>query len=110
MACATAMPLGAHAADNVVRAVRGQALAPFGFGFAAQCVSLGRKQGILQYVGSDDSPLERFHSGWLGARLKETICRYTTTMLAVERILPGTYTWPKRRVPLGLRSAHELPA
>lgn len=110
MACASAMPLGAHAADNVVRAVRGEALVPFGFAFAGQCISLGRRRGILQYVAPDDTPRERFHSGWLAARLKEAICRYTTTSLAIERMLPGTYTWPARRDPLGSRVVRELTA
>lgn len=97
MSCASAMPMAAHAADNVVRRIRGEALEPFGFAFAGRCVSLGRKRGILQRVTPDDVAVDSVVSGWLGARIKEAICRYTTIALAVERLLPGTYTWPGRK-------------
>lgn len=97
MSCAAAMPMAAHAADNVVRRIRGEALEPFGFAFAGRCVSLGRKRGILQRVTPDDVAIDSVVSGWLGARIKEAICRYTTISLAIERVLPGTYTWPGRK-------------
>jgi NADH dehydrogenase len=100
MACATAMPLGAHVADNVVRTIEGAAVEPFGFAFFAQCVSLGRKRGIFQRVAPDDTPLDSVVTGRLGARLKEAVCKYTTTMFAIERLLAGTYTWPGRGKPV----------
>ena len=97
MSCASAMPMAAHATDNIVRRIRGEPLQPFGFAFAGRCVSLGRRRGILQRVTPDDVALDSFVSGWLGARLKEAICRYTTISLAIERVLPGTYTWPGKK-------------
>ena len=97
MSCAAAMPMAAHAADNIVHRIRGEALQPFGFAFAGRCVSLGRKRGILQRVTHDDVAIDSFISGWLGARIKEAICRYTTISLAIERVLPGTYSWPGRK-------------
>ncbi|MBL8740667.1 MAG: FAD-dependent oxidoreductase [Myxococcales bacterium] len=97
MSCAAAMPMAAHAADNIVRAIRGEELEPFGFAFAGRCVSLGRKRGILQRVTPDDLPVDSFVSGWLGARIKEAVCRYTTVSLAIERLLPGTFTWAGRK-------------
>ncbi|MFO0551428.1 MAG: FAD-dependent oxidoreductase [Polyangiaceae bacterium] len=109
MACASAMPLGAHAADNIVSELRGEPVSSFRFGFLGQCISLGRKRGILHYVAPDDTPVDSMRTGWLGARLKEAVCKYTTISLAIERLLPGTYTWSKREL-FSVRAAHELVA
>lgn len=95
MACASALPLGAHAADNALSALRGGPLHAFRFGFIGQCVSLGRRDGVVDLVRPDDTPLERAITGRLGARIKEAICRFTLLSLSAERLLPGAYTWRK---------------
>lgn len=100
MGCVTALPLGAAAADNVVAAIEGAALEPFGFGFFARCISLGRRRGLIQRVSSDDQPMESVITGRLGAKIKEGVCRFTLAALAMERLFPGTYSWPKRHVPI----------
>lgn len=100
MGCATAMPLGAHAADNVVNALAGRELTPFGFDFFVQCISLGRQRGLIQRVSSGDRPLDTVVTGRLAAQLKESVCRFTTTALAMERLIAGTYTWPGKDTPL----------
>jgi NADH dehydrogenase len=97
MACATAMPMAAHAADNLTSLLRGRPLRPFGFSFFIQCISLGRRRGIVQRVGPDDAPRDFFVEGGLAARLKEAVCRFTVLSLTIERRLAGTYTWPGRR-------------
>jgi NADH dehydrogenase FAD-containing subunit len=95
MACATAMPLGTAAADSILAALRGQPAPPFRFRYVFQCISLGRKDGLVQFVHSDDSPRERIISGRAAAWFKESVCRYTTVSLAIERRRPGTYRWPR---------------
>ncbi|HVU11094.1 MAG TPA: FAD-dependent oxidoreductase [Phototrophicaceae bacterium] len=95
MACATAMPEGAHAADNLAALIKGQPLQPFRFGFAGRCISLGRHEGMLQWVNADDSPKESIVTGRLGAFLKELISRYPTFSLNWEYRMPGLYYWPK---------------
>jgi NADH dehydrogenase FAD-containing subunit len=97
MACATAMPLGAHAADNALAMLGGQRLEPFGFGFFGQCISLGRKRGIVQRVTPEDVPVDSVVTGRFGARLKEAVCRFTIAALSMERLFAGTYSWPRRR-------------
>lgn len=94
MACATAMPMGAHAADNLAAAVKNQTLSPFNFAYAIQCISLGRHRGLVQRVNSDDTPQENIYSGRAGAIIKELICQYTTWSLRIEALFPGTYAWP----------------
>jgi NADH dehydrogenase FAD-containing subunit len=96
MACATAMPMAAHAADNLAALLTGRPLRPHQFRYAAQCVSLGRRRGILQRVAPDDAPRSFIVTERMGARLKEAICRFTTLTLAIERRFGGTYRWPGR--------------
>jgi NADH dehydrogenase FAD-containing subunit len=95
MACATAMPLGAHAADSIGRVLAGRSPEAFRFGFVAQCMSVGRRRGVVQRVHSDDAARPSFLRGKVGARVKEMVCRFTVAALAIERLFPGTYTWPK---------------
>jgi NADH dehydrogenase len=94
MACATALPMGARAADNAAAAIADTAPTPFDFGFAAQCISLGRRNGLIQLVESDDSPRERILTGRLAVWVKEFICRYAYTSVALTRRWPGFYRWP----------------
>lgn len=95
MACATAEPMAAHAADNIVAALNGKAEHPFSFGYGGRCISLGRKAGLVQLVQRDDTPIERIITGRTGALIKEIICRYAFNMLRAERYFPGLYMWMK---------------
>jgi NADH dehydrogenase FAD-containing subunit len=77
MSCAVALPMGAYVADSLTGATTG----PFRFAFVIQCISLGRSDGIVQFVHPDDSPKERALTGRPAAWIKELICRYTTLSL-----------------------------
>lgn len=95
MGCVTAMPMAAHAADYLVAVTTNATLPdPFSFGYMIQCVSLGRRDGIVQWVHPDDSPREAITTGWLGARIKAFICRYAFSSLYLEKRFPGLYRWP----------------
>jgi NADH:ubiquinone reductase (H+-translocating) len=95
MSCACAMPLGAHAADQVARQLRGQPLQPYSMKFAAQCVSIGRKRAVALFVDADDKPTGKLVRGRNGALIKEGICRMVVGAMRLERWLPGLYTWPR---------------
>jgi NADH dehydrogenase FAD-containing subunit len=97
MACATAMPIGAHAAKNINALLAGKTPSPFSFRYALQCLSLGRNAGLVQWVNGYDVPKERIITGRLGALVKEAICRYTLYSLLLERHLPGLFFWPGQR-------------
>lgn len=92
MACATALPMGAQAADNLWAALHGNPQKPFGFGYVAQCVSLGRQDGLVQFVRRDDSPTERILTGRLAAFIKESLCRYAA-FSATTAWLATHYRW-----------------
>lgn len=90
MSCALALPMGAYAAD----ALAGVTTAPFRFAFAIQCISLGRSDGIIQFVHPDDSPKELCLTGRKAAWIKELVCRYTVLSMRLET--RGVhYRWPQ---------------
>lgn len=93
MACATALPMGAHVADNVLALVKGQPEQPFNFNYVVQCISLGRSRGLLQFVRPDDSPKEAALPGRMGAVVKEMICQFAFRSLPMERLFPGSHMW-----------------
>jgi NADH dehydrogenase FAD-containing subunit len=94
MACATAMPMGGHVADNVRAHLRGEPEQPFRLRYFAQCISLGRQDALIQVVNPDDSPREQVITGRAGALVKELICRFTLATLRLERHFPGAYRVP----------------
>ncbi|MDQ3281788.1 MAG: FAD-dependent oxidoreductase [Acidobacteriota bacterium] len=90
MACAVALPMGAYIADVLSGATRD----PFRFAFAIRCISLGRNDGIIQFVNPDDSPRDRALTGRPAAWVKEFICRFTVLSVRLES--RGVhYRWPK---------------
>jgi len=98
MACATAMPMGTHAADQIARAAAGAPLRPFRFGYMLRCVSLGRRNGLVQRVDDADRPVERVTTGRAAALVKELICRSTVWSVRAEsRLGLRIYRWPAPR-------------
>lgn len=90
MSCALALPMGAYVADFLT----GATSEPFRFRFAIRCISLGRSDGIIQFVNGDDSPREKAITGRPAAWIKELICRYA--LMAVRLETRGVhYGWPK---------------
>lgn len=93
MTCKTAMPLGAHAADNVSRGVLGRPEKRFGFGDSGVCISLGRRDALIQLMSRDGQPTNTIITGRLGAWFKERVCRFTVAMLRAERRDWWRYRW-----------------
>ncbi|HUR82135.1 MAG TPA: FAD-dependent oxidoreductase [Thermoanaerobaculia bacterium] len=80
MSCAIALPMGAYVADHLA----GVTSHAFRFSFVIRCISLGRNDGIIQFVHSDDAPKEVCLTGRPAAWIKELICRYTITSIRAE--------------------------
>lgn len=95
MGCVSAMPMGAQAADNAVRWLDGRETEAMRFGFVVQCVSLGRRRGLVQSVTPDDRATPRVVTGRAGALVKEGICRLVVGMIRAERWVDGAYQWPR---------------
>ncbi|WAP54091.1 NAD(P)/FAD-dependent oxidoreductase [Streptomyces sp. S465] len=89
MACATALPAGVHAASSIIAETRGRQPEPLRFRSWMQCVSLGRRDGLIQLVRADDSARERVLRGGPAARVKEQVVRSTVSALRLAARRPG---------------------
>ncbi len=94
MACASAMPMGAHAADQVIRALTGRPPAPARIGDWGRCVSLGRRDGFIQRSDPDGRLRSGVLSGRMAAIIKEMVCRTTVVVLRAEARGVALYRWP----------------
>ncbi|MBX3190243.1 MAG: FAD-dependent oxidoreductase [Labilithrix sp.] len=91
MACATATPQGAFAADDIAREIEGRTRETFSFGYPGRSISLGRRDGIVQLTDRHDAP-GAFIGGRPAAWLKELVCRFAAGANAMERRGVG-YAW-----------------
>ncbi|GAA4616031.1 NAD(P)/FAD-dependent oxidoreductase [Saccharopolyspora hordei] len=82
MACATGFPSAQHAVRAIADRLAGREPRPLRFRYLNQCISLGRADGLVQFVHTDDSPRGAVLTGRLAALYKEAIVRGT---IAVER-------------------------
>jgi NADH:quinone reductase (non-electrogenic) len=81
MACATALPVGSRAGRNIAAELSGKDPEPLSFRYHAQCLSLGRHNGVFQLVQADDSPAKTVVTGRKAAFIKEQIVRSTVRSL-----------------------------
>ncbi|MEU9253762.1 FAD-dependent oxidoreductase [Streptomyces sp. NPDC048270] len=91
MSCQAAMPMGARAADTVLSRIGGEQPASLNQVFGAQCISLGRADGIFQFADRLDHAVWFNIDGRLGAKLKELVCSGVVKHLADEGDKPGGY-------------------
>lgn len=77
MACATGLPTTQQAVRALAKRLDGREPGPLAFRYFNQCISLGRRDGLIQFVGADDTPKERILTGRLAARYKELVVRGT---------------------------------
>ncbi|MBF6455282.1 NAD(P)/FAD-dependent oxidoreductase [Nocardia cyriacigeorgica] len=75
MSCASGVPSAQYAADVIAARLAGRAVPRNEIGYSAQCISLGRRDGIVQWVTPDDRPKSSAVTGRSAARLKEFICK-----------------------------------
>jgi NADH dehydrogenase len=95
MCCKTAMPMGAHAADNIARRLLGVPEKSFSFGDVGYCVSLGRRDGLLQLARRDGTMTETIFTGRGAAFVKEQVCEFTVRSLLLEARWGVGCIWPK---------------
>ncbi len=92
--CASALPMGAHAADTVLARLSAPAPDTIDIGYLLQCLDLGAGRGHVQAVHPDDTARPWALAGRAGGWAKEQVCRMTLTWLAREARRPGSFTWP----------------
>ena len=100
MSCASGIPMAWQAADAIAARLTGRAVSPAPVPYFVQCISLGRRDGILQLVTADDRARPSAVTGRTAARLKELICAgagwsvaHPTVLLPTRRrhvqVVPG---------------------
>jgi len=77
MSCAVGRPMGELAAKTVLSRLDGAPSDAFEFSYSFRCVSLGREDGLIQFVDTRDRPVEQVWTGKRGAVWKEYICQRT---------------------------------
>ncbi|MEZ7129008.1 NAD(P)/FAD-dependent oxidoreductase [Nonomuraea sp. AD125B] len=75
MSCASGTPTAWQAADAIAARLTGGRLPATTIRYFNQCVSLGRKEGLIQYVTADDRAVPAVLTGRLAAVYKELICK-----------------------------------
>jgi NADH dehydrogenase len=95
MSCYTALPTGVHAADTVMSRIAGIQPAPLDLAFVGSCVSLGRRAAVTQFTRKDDTPVNFYLGGRVGASIKEAGTRNTVRGIRREARKPGSVFWLK---------------
>jgi NADH dehydrogenase len=93
MSCQAAVQLGPQAAETVLSRIAGGQPAPINVAFVSQCISLGRRAGVLQLTARDDTAKKYYLGGRPGAKIKELICKGIPWQLSYEARKPGVRTW-----------------
>ncbi|MFG6191744.1 NAD(P)/FAD-dependent oxidoreductase [Nonomuraea sp. JJY05] len=95
MSCYAAGPLGAQAADTVLSRIAGTEPAVISLAFSGACVSLGRHTGIRQLARKDDTAVNLYVGGRMGAAIKEVTCNFAVKRIRREARRPGSLIWVK---------------
>ncbi|MDQ0685121.1 NADH dehydrogenase [Streptomyces achromogenes] len=75
MSCASGVPMAWQAADAVAARLTGGKLPNTPLRYFNQCISLGRSEGLIQYVTGDDRAVRAALTGRLAAVYKELVCK-----------------------------------
>jgi NADH dehydrogenase FAD-containing subunit len=75
MSCASGVPMAWQAADAIAARLAGAKVPEVPIRYFQQCVSLGRKEGLIQFVTADDRAVDRALTGRVAVVYKELICK-----------------------------------
>jgi NADH dehydrogenase FAD-containing subunit len=92
MSCASGTPMAWQAADSIAARLTGGKMPHAPLRYFNQCISLGRRDGVIQFVTADDRAKPSLIRGRLAARYKELICRG-----AAWGVVHPTFRFPTRR-------------
>ncbi|MFJ4899361.1 NAD(P)/FAD-dependent oxidoreductase [Streptomyces sp. NPDC088727] len=92
MSCASGVPMAWQAADGIAARLTGTKPPHSRPRYFNQCISLGRKEGVIQYVTADDRSVRAALTGRLAALYKELVCKG-----AAWGVANPTFGMPTRR-------------
>lgn len=105
MSCASGVPMAWQAADAIAARLAGTKVPHIAIRYSQQCVSLGRSDGLIQFVTAEDQAVEKALTGRIAARYKEMICKGAAWGTANP-----TLGLPTRRRPVVVRETPNLVA
>ncbi|MEQ7123364.1 FAD-dependent oxidoreductase [Actinopolymorpha sp. B11F2] len=85
MSCQTSLPMGRYVAGSIAATLEGRAPKPIRIRYVWQNISLGRRDGVTQFTGPDDSPTGAVLTGRVSAAFKEAVTRGTVVALRHPR-------------------------
>ncbi|MFD5341407.1 NAD(P)/FAD-dependent oxidoreductase [Streptomyces hawaiiensis] len=88
MSCASGIPTAWQAADSIAARLTGGKLPDVPLRYFNQCVSLGRRDGLIQYVTADDRAVRAALTGRFAAFYKELVCKGAAWGVAHPTVLP----------------------
>lgn len=89
MSCASGVPGAWQAADAIAARLTGRKIPTVPVRYFNQCISLGRKDGLIQYVTADDRAVSAALTGRLAALYKEIICKGAAWGVAHPLLTPA---------------------
>ncbi|MFG3711047.1 NAD(P)/FAD-dependent oxidoreductase [Micromonospora sp. NPDC047730] len=102
MSCASGVPTAWQAADAIAARLTGGKLPDTSLRYFNQCISLGRKDGLIQYVTADDRAVQAVLTGRLAAVYKELVCKGAAWGVANPTLgLPTRRRVPRERAAAG---------
>jgi len=112
MSLYAAGPMGAHVADTLAAQFRGRQPSPFGLSYIAQGLSLGRRDGVVQFLdGSSDTATRFMITGRIANWFREFFVGFLLLTIRLQRTMPWVFSWPGKNKMRGLawteRSTHE---
>ncbi|MFF1301567.1 NAD(P)/FAD-dependent oxidoreductase [Streptomyces sp. NPDC058307] len=75
MSCASGTPMAWRAADSIAARLTDGKLTDTPLRYFNQCISLGREDGLIQFVTADDRAVDHALTGRFAARYKELVCK-----------------------------------
>lgn len=75
MSCASGVPTAWQAADSIASRLTGTKPTTVPLRYFNQCISLGRREGLIQYVTADDRARPAALTGRTAALYKEVVCK-----------------------------------
>jgi len=95
MSLYAAGPMGAHAADALAAIFHGRQPSPFGLSYLAQGLSLGRRDGVVQFLGWNTDRATRFIiTGRVANWFREFFVGFLLVTIRLQRTMPWVFYWP----------------
>ncbi|MFE2284521.1 NAD(P)/FAD-dependent oxidoreductase [Streptomyces sp. NPDC059443] len=108
MSCASGIPMAWQAADAIAARLTGTKVPHVAIAYAVQCISLGRKDGLIQSVTPEDQAIEKAMTGRTARLVKELICKGAAWSASNPTL--GMPSWRRRVVPQETRSRVQVQA